>query len=117
MKPGLQDLAAKGEPSLAWASANATVNGALLPTDVKDIVGNAGEIMAATKIQLAEKGEIVLQFPNGFRPAGIWIDGKQATDGTATLEAGIHKIVIRAVLNDRPIRMTCATGTFIPEWP
>jgi len=43
--------------------------------------------------------------------------GMEVTDGTATPEPGIHKIFIRAVLNDQPIRMTCATGTFLPEWP
>ena len=73
--------------------------------------------MAATKFQLAGQSNIQLQFPDSFRPAAIWIDGKQSPDGTATLEPGIHKIVLRAALNDQPIRMTCSTGTFIPEWP
>ncbi len=117
MKPELQDLASKGDPSLAWASVNSTLNGSLLSSDALAIVGKAQEIMAATKLQLAEKANLKLQFPEGFRPAGIWIDGKQSSEGTATLEAGIHKIVIRAALNDQPLRMTCATGTFLPEWP
>jgi len=117
LKPALQDLAVQGDPSLAWSPVNGTVNGSLLPADAKAVAGNSPEIMVATKLQLAEKAAIRLQFPSGFRPAGIWIDGEQAMDGTATLAPGIHKIVIRAVLNDQPIRMTCATGTFLPEWP
>lgn len=116
-KSDLQVPSSKGDPMLAWTPINSSVNGSLSSIHAKAAMGTSSEIMAATKLQLAKKENIKLEFPGDFHPLGIWIDGQPSKDGTATLEPGIHKIVIQTTISDHPIRMTCTTGTFLPEWP
>ena len=70
------------------------------------MVGDASEIMAGTKLQLANETTVSLLFPDGFKPTAIWIDGNEATNGKATLSAGEHKIVIRCAPQNLPLRMT-----------
>jgi len=112
----VQEKASVGDPSLAWTPVSATVNGRLLADDAKAAAPTSGEMMAGTKLQLAEATKIQLQFADGFKPTDIWINGKSVPSGATTLEPGIHKIVVRAPLNGKPMRMTCEAGTFLPEW-
>ncbi len=112
----IQEKASVGDPGLPWYPVSTTVNGRLLPEDAKNAAPGSGEIMAGTKLQLAEAARIELQFADGFKPTDIWINGKSIPSGTATLEPGIHKIVVRASVKDKPVRMTCGAGTFLPEW-
>jgi putative heme-binding domain-containing protein len=113
-----QQRASQGDPTLPWVPVTATVNGALLPADARSAIGDAGatEMMMATKLQLAEPSEIQLTFPEESSPVSLWVDGAECPSGSVTLQPGIHKIVIRARVNDRPVRMKCASGTFLPEW-
>ena len=116
LKPENQEAASQGDPALGWVPLNATVNGRLLPQDVKATVGVGGEIMVGTKLQLAQEQKISLVFPDGFIPVDLWIDGQSSGSGQAILEAGKHTIVIRCLPKDLPLRMTCDQGTFLPEW-
>ena len=52
----------------------------------------------------------------GTVPAGLWINGKSVPSGSAELQPGIHKIVVRAPKTGKGMRMTCESGTFLPEW-
>ena len=72
--------------------------------------------MAGTKLQLSEATKIQLKFADGFKTTDIWINGKSVPSGSAELQPGIHKIVVRAALRGQPMRMTCESGTFLPEW-
>ncbi len=112
----LQEKASVGDPSLAWTPISATVNGRLLADDAKAAAPNSGEIMAGTKLQLSEATKIQLQFADGFKATDIWINGKSVPSGSTELQPGIHKIVVRAALGGKPMRMTCESGTFLPEW-
>ncbi|RYD27595.1 MAG: c-type cytochrome, partial [Verrucomicrobiaceae bacterium] len=112
----LQEKASAGDPSLAWSPISATVNGRLLPDDVNAVATNSGEIMAGTKLQLSEAKKIQLTFADGFKPTDIWINGKSVPSGSAELQPGIHKIVVRAPKSGKGMRMTCDSGTFLPEW-
>ncbi len=116
LKTENQGPASQGEPSLAWTPVIATVDGRLLPEDAKAAAGGSGELMIGTRLQLAEAAKIQLEFPDGFRPVMIWIDGELAPGGSAELQPGIHTIVLRTPLPDAPIRMKCESGTFLPEW-
>ena len=116
LEPANQEAASKGDRTLGWTLLNATANGRLLADDVKAAAGNAGEIMVGTKIQLAQEARITLLFPDGFKPAAIWIDGQSADSGKTALQAGEHRIVLRCSPKDLPLRMTCAAGTFLPVW-
>jgi len=115
LTPAIQEAASKADASLPWIPVNATVNGRLLPEDVKLAVGTTGEIMAGAKLQLAEATKISLQFGT-VKPVAIWINGASATSGNAELQPGIHKIVVRFEGSDQPIEMKCEAGTFLPEW-
>lgn len=112
----LQEKASAGDPSLGWTPVTATVNGRLLPDDVAAMAPSSSEIMAGTKLQLSEAAKIQLTFADGFKPTDIWINGKSAPSGTADLQPGIHKIVVRAPKGGKAMRMTCESGTFLPEW-
>ncbi|MBX3739989.1 MAG: HEAT repeat domain-containing protein [Akkermansiaceae bacterium] len=112
----LQEKASAGDPSLGWTPVTATVNGRLLPEDVAAMAPSSSEIMAGTKLQLSEAAKIQLTFADGFKPTDIWINGKSAPSGTADLQPGIHKIVVRAPKGGKAMRMTCESGTFLPEW-
>ncbi len=116
LKPENQEAASQGNSALGWVPLSATVNGRLLPQDVKAAIGDGGEIMVGTKLQLAQEEKISLAFPDGFKPVDLWIDGQPAGSGQATLKAGMHTIVVRCLPKDLPLRMTCDQGTFLPEW-
>ncbi|MES2657611.1 MAG: PVC-type heme-binding CxxCH protein [Verrucomicrobiota bacterium] len=118
VRTDIQERASQGDPTLPWVPVTAPVNGSLLPADARAAIGHATatEMMIATKLQLAETTEIQLDFPAGGAPVSQWVDGVECASGSVTLQPGIHKIVIRAVLNDKPVQMKCASGTFLPEW-
>jgi len=109
------DAAARGDQSLPWMKINATVNGRLLPSDYYSSGLKGGTPMIATKIQLAEPGELTVTFAEGFHPAELYING-QPTTGTTRLPAGTHTVVFRADKLDGPVRLRSNTGTFLPEW-
>lgn len=111
-----QERASKGDPTLPWIPVSATVNGRLLQADADAMTAGASEIMAGAKLQLSKAAEIKLSYEDGLKPVAVWINGVQANSGTASLQPGIHKIVIRSPKNFGSIRITCDEGTFLPEW-
>jgi len=116
--PETETRASSGDPSLPWTKFSATVNGSLLPAEVKAIIPNWNqeEMFVGTKIQLSEASELSLILPAGLKPTALWIDGKSAMTGKASLAAGIHFIVMRTHIKETPIRFQSAKGTFLPEW-
>ena len=116
--PETEAPASSGDPSLPWSIFNATVNGKLLPAEVKAIIPNRNqvEMFVATKIQLSEASELSLILPADLKPTALWIAGKPAMTGKVTLPAGIHIIVMRIHIKDTPVRFQSAGGTFLPEW-
>ncbi len=117
LRTEIQEAAAQGDPSLPWIPIVGTVGGKLLPEDVKMMTGgHPGEIMIATKLQLAEPAKVTLEFPEGFKPTTVWIGGNPAPSGPADLEAGIHHIVIRCSPPGEALWIKSAEGIFLPEW-
>ena len=114
--PKNMEAAAKGDASLPWVSVNATVNGRLLPEDLAKTIPGKGQVMIATKLQLAEASTVKLIFPEGFKPAQLFINGKPADPTGIDLQPGIHTIVFRTEKTDHAIRIQSNTGTFLPEW-
>lgn len=110
------DAAAKGETSLPWSLVNATVNGRLLPDDLRKAKARPGQSMIATRIQLAQPDILKLVFTEGFNPTEFFINGKPADPASTELPAGIHTIVFRAENVTKPLRIQSNTGTFLPEW-
>lgn len=110
--PENTDAAIKGEPKLPWAIVNATVNGSLL---AQDLASTKNPIIA-TKIQLTEPTTLTITLPENFKPPGFWINGKPSENGTATLPAGIHTLVLRAETFPDRFLLQSKSGTFLPEW-
>jgi putative heme-binding domain-containing protein len=110
--PENQAAAIQGDPKLPWVTVNATVNGTLLTQDL----GNVKNPFIATKIQLTEPTALTLTFPDNFKPAGLWINGKPAGTGATNLPPGIHTIIISAETFPDRFRVQSASGTFLPEW-
>ena len=106
------EAATQGDPKLPWLPVNATVNGSLLAQDL----ASTKNPVIATKIQLTEPTTLTITFPENFKPAGFWINGKPAENGTAALSAGIHTLVLRAETFPDRFRLQSKSGTFLPEW-
>ena len=111
-----QEAASKGEASLPWIPMIATVNGRLLDADVKSMLQPGGEILVATRLQLAESTEVSITFPEDLKFTDLWINGTSTRGGKANLPAGIHHIVIRTPFPESPIRLQSNAGTFLPAW-
>jgi len=112
-----ENLAAgsSGDPSAPWMTVTGTVNGRLLAEDAALVTGGAKEIFAATRLQLAEPGEIQLDFTSA--PPGLWVNGEAvAPNAKLSLPAGVHTIVTRHSAADGDLRFESATGTFLPAW-
>lgn len=114
LSPATQTAASRGDPSVTWFPINATVAGYLLPDDVKALT-QSGNLILATKLQLAEETEITLEFSDGLEPSSIWINGEAAPEGRAKLPPGIHTIALRTGQLEKPIRIRSEKGTFLPE--
>lgn len=112
----LPDGAVAGDSKLPWAVVNGTVNGRLLAADVLALAGEAKEVMAAARFELAEAGNIVLSLPDGPKPTAIWVDGKPVESGSMALEAGPHVVVVRYSADQRDFRLECSDVTFLPAW-
>lgn len=108
--------AISGDAALPWTLVNGTVNGRLLAADLAIYGGNSSDFLAASRLQLSTPGEVSFSFPQGFAPAGVWIDGQPVKDGKAGLTAGIHKIVIRIQPGGKDFRFEASAGTFLPTW-
>ncbi|QJE94737.1 PVC-type heme-binding CxxCH protein [Luteolibacter luteus] len=105
-----------GDAGLPWVVVNGTVNGRLLAADLATYGGNSSDFLAASRIQLSTPGELVVSFPQGTAPDGIWIDGKPVREGKVSLSAGIHKIVVRIQPGGKDFRFEASAGTFLPTW-
>jgi hypothetical protein len=104
-----------GDPAAAWVPVTGTLNGRLLASDAALFTGNAEEIFAATRLQLAEARAIQLDFPQA--PVALWIDGAAVQPGTEIpLSAGIHTIVVRHATAAGDLRFESEQGTFLPAW-
>ena len=105
-----------GDPKLPWIPVNGTVNGRLLAGDLTLMSGGAKEILAASRFQLAEAGEVVLSLPDSPEPFAVWVDGEPVDSDAITLAAGSHVVVVRYAPDDHDFRLECSAGTFLPAW-
>jgi len=116
VRDALPASAASGDPALSWTSLTGTVDGRLLAADVATFSDGASEILAASRLQLAEAGELQIVFQTGSTPSEVWVDGVPVKDGRVKLEAGIHKIVVRYQPGGKDFRLEASAGTFLPVW-
>lgn len=112
-KEGLNLQTAGSDSSLSWIPIVTSVNGTLLKEDVHLMTSGAKEVLAATKLQLADPSEITLEF-TGAKPSAVLLNGEPVTGSTAKLGTGIHTILIRYTPTD-PLHLKCETGTFLAE--
>jgi putative heme-binding domain-containing protein len=112
-KEGLNLQTAASDRSLAWIPLVTSVNGTLWKDDVNLMTSGAKEVIATTKLQLAEPAEVSLEFTSG-KPSVVMVDGEPVTSPTTKLGAGIHTILVRYTPTE-PLLLTCKTGTFLAE--
>ena len=108
--------AISGDAAQPWILVNGTVNGRLLAEDLAIHGGDSSDFLAASRLQLSTPGEVLLSFPQGTAPAGVWVDGKPLKDGKVSLSAGVHKIVVRIQPGGKDFRFEASAGTFLPGW-
>ncbi len=112
----LADGAISGDSKLPWTAVTGTVNGRLLAADVSALRGEATEVMAAARFQIAEAGNIILSLSEGPKPSAIWLDGKPVEPGSLALAAGPHVVVIQYSPDQSDFRLECSDVTFLPAW-
>ncbi|MCW1921775.1 HEAT repeat domain-containing protein [Luteolibacter arcticus] len=114
VKGDLSAGAVKGDPSLPWAQVNGTVNGRLLASEAAAFLGDAKEVLAAARFELASSSEVSIKLP--ANASAVWIDGVPVEGGKAALPSGKHVVVVRCQPDGSDFRFELSAGTFLPVW-